>query len=135
MHEHPNGFDFTTLPPGMRPSLTLPPAKQPEISLDENHDGQSGDFLDDCVRAASLAVDEARAGLTAAFGLTDAGLIDHAARVYKHAALLHLQAQQERDAQRDHFSTPPALTLYRADLFQSEDAEMSKTAEMRGDVR
>ena len=114
MHEHPNQrgeviHQHHLTPParvlGQIASFAVPALQK--FSLNE----KNADFLDSCVRAASLAVDEARAGLSLAITGTDDGLIDHAARAYKQAAMLHLQAQQERCELRGTFSTPPPHTL------------------------
>ena len=96
MHKHPNTHHFTPYFPvaGKNTSFAVPAL--PKFSLDEKNEC----FLDACSRAAFLAVEEARAALTLALAGTDDGLIDRAARAYKEAAGLHLEAQRERYGRR-----------------------------------
>lgn len=92
MHEHPNQHHLTPQPPIIgQIAAAAAPALQ-EFSLDEKNQ----EFLDSCVQAASCAVDEARAELTAALTGPDHGWADLAARAYKQAALLHTEARQQR---------------------------------------
>lgn len=130
MQKHPDHHYFTAQVPVPGQNAPVAALPLPEFSSSE----KNTDFLDTCVQAASDAVDEARAALTVALAGLNMSLADAAAKSYKEAALLHIQAQKERRQVRaSQVGTPEWSAALRGREEVNEDLlESLLDAEQRG---